>query len=85
PEEGMPDGDGEGNVNIGGEEESGDPEAEAPADPLTETVYDPDSGNVPYGEVFIFYYTEYLTALENGEVPEELQQIIDGYFAALNP
>ncbi len=86
PEGESPDGDGEGNVNIGGEEEeSGDPNAEAPADPLTETVYDPDSGNVPYGEVFIFYYTEYLTALENGEVPEELQQIIDGYFAALNP
>ena len=51
---------------------------------MTEGIFDPISGNVTYGEVFAAYYAEYLAALEAGEVPEELQEIIDSYFSALN-
>ena len=50
---------------------------------MTEGIYDPISGSVQYGDVFATYYAEYLAALEAGEVPEELQQIIDQYFSAL--
>lgn len=51
---------------------------------MTEEIYDPVSGSVTYGEVFAAYYAEYLAALEAGEVPEDLQEIIDSYFSALN-
>ncbi len=50
----------------------------------TEGVYDPFAGKVEYGEVFAKYYAEYLKALENGKVPEELQDIMNKYFASLN-
>ena len=51
---------------------------------MTEGIYDPVSGNVAYGEVFAAYYAEYLAALEAGDVPEDLQEIIDQYFSSLN-
>ena len=51
---------------------------------MTEGIYDPVSGSVSYGEVFAAYYAEYLAALEAGEVPEDLQEIIDQYFSSLN-
>ena len=50
---------------------------------MTEGIYDPVSGNVTYGEVFAAYYAQYLEALESGEVPEDLQEIMDQYFSAL--
>ena len=50
---------------------------------MTEGIYDPVSGSVTYGEVFAAYYAQYLEALEAGEVPEDLQEIIDQYFSAL--
>lgn len=63
----------------GGEAEEGDGSSS-----MTEGIYDPVSGSVEYGEVFAVYYAEYLAALEAGEVPEDLQEIIDSYFASLN-
>lgn len=51
---------------------------------MSEGIYDPTLGDVEYGEVYAAYYAQYLAALEKGEVPEDLQQIIDEYFASLN-
>lgn len=51
---------------------------------MIESIYDPVSGNVSYGEVFAVYYSEYLKALEAGNVPPELQKIIDQYFSTLD-
>lgn len=51
---------------------------------MTEGIYDPVSGNVTYGEVFATYYAQYLKDLENNKIPEELQPILDRYFAALD-
>ena len=51
---------------------------------MTEGIYDPVSGNVTYGEVFATYYAQYLQDLENQKIPEDLQAILDRYFAALD-
>jgi len=51
---------------------------------MTEGIYDPVSGSVKYGEVYAAYYAEYLRALENGGIPEELAEIYDKYFSSLN-
>lgn len=51
---------------------------------MTEGIYDPVSGNVTYGEVFASYYAQYLKDLENEKIPEDLQAILDRYFAALD-
>jgi len=83
PQEGMPGGDmprdgtgdGTGSGAAGGEDAY---------DRMTEPIYDPYSGSVAYGEVFASYYAEYLDALESGDVPQELQDIMDSYFDALN-
>ncbi|MBR4863113.1 MAG: hypothetical protein IKU07_00945 [Oscillospiraceae bacterium] len=58
-------------------------EGEGSLNTMTEGIYDPVSGSVTYGEVFAAYYAEYLEALENGTVSEELQEIMDQYFSAL--
>lgn len=68
PEDGEGDGPGEGGDTPG----------------MIESIYDPVSGNVSYGEVFAVYYAEYLKALEAGEVPPDLQKIIDQYFSTLD-
>lgn len=73
PEGEMPEG-------MGGE---GPGEGEGEGSTMTEGIYDPVSGSVTYGEVFAAYYAQYLEALESGEVPEDLQEIIDQYFSAL--
>jgi len=80
-----------------GENQEGQPEGEMPEDGegdipgegsdtpgMIESIYDPVSGNVSYGEVFAVYYAEYLKALEAGNVPPELQKIIDQYFSTLD-
>lgn len=50
---------------------------------MTEGFYDPVLGYVSYGEVYATYYAEYLQALRDGQVPEELQEKIDKYFSGL--
>ena len=62
-----------------------------PADPsqgtqiaMTEGFFDPISGSVSYGEVFATYYAQYLEALEKGNVPQYLQEIMDKYYSSLN-
>jgi len=77
PEGEMPEGDFQGGEMPEGEGGEG-------GNTMTEGIYDPLSGSVSYGEVFAAYYAEYLEALENGSVPEDLQEIIDQYFNALN-
>ena len=62
---------------------SGSGGGEGEGSTMTEGIYDPISGSVSYGEVFAAYYAQYLEALESGEVPEELQEIMDQYFSAL--
>ena len=69
----MPE-DGEGDIPGEGSDTPG----------MIESIYDPVSGNVSYGEVFAVYYAEYLKALEAGDVPPELQKIIDQYFSTLD-
>ena len=97
PEGEMPEGEmPEGEMPEGEMPEGGMPEGEMPegmggegfgegdGDTMTEGIYDPISGNVTYGEVFAAYYAEYLAALEAGEVPEDLQEIMDEYFSSLS-
>lgn len=62
----------------------GQGEGEGEGNSMTEGMYDPTSGNVSYGEVFAAYYAEYLKALENGEISDELREIMDKYFSSLN-
>ena len=72
-----------GEGSEGGEGMSGSGGGEGESSTMTEGIYDPISGSVSYGEVFAAYYAQYLEALESGEVPEELQEIMDQYFSAL--
>ena len=51
---------------------------------MLEGIYDPISGSVTYGEVFSAYYAQYLQALDAGEIPEDLQKLIDQYYSALS-
>ncbi len=51
---------------------------------MTEEIYDSTTGNVEYGEVFAAYYAEYLKSLEEGEIPEDMQTIIEEYYNSLN-
>ena len=78
PEGEMP----EGEMPEGGMEGEGGEGEEGAL--MTEGIYDPVSGSVSYGEVFAVYYAQYLAALEAGEVPEDLQEIIDEYYSSLN-
>ena len=50
---------------------------------MTEGFYDPVLGYVTFGEVYATYYAEYLQALRDGKVPEELQEKMDKYFSGL--
>lgn len=60
------------------------PEGPGEGNTMTEGIYDPVLGNVPYGKVFAAYYAKYLKALEEGTVPKDLQDIMDKYFSSLN-
>ena len=51
---------------------------------MLEGIYDPLSGDVTYGEVFAAYYAQYLQALDNGEVPEDLREYFEKYFSSLS-
>ena len=51
---------------------------------MTEGIYDPSLGAVQYGEVFAAYYAEYLASLKEGEIPEDMQTILDKYYESLN-
>lgn len=51
---------------------------------MNEGIYDPISGDVPYGDVYAVYFAKYLEALKAGEVPEELREIIEEYFGTLD-
>lgn len=72
PEGGMPEGGGAG----GGKGNS--------SSSMTEGIYDPTLGAVQYGEVFAAYYAEYLASLKDGEIPEDMQTILDKYYESLN-
>ena len=81
-EGGMPGGEpGEGDGEGRG---SGEGEGEARASRMTEPVYDPISGAVPYGEVFSAYYSDYLRGAESGEIPYEVSQAARAYFEDLD-
>ena len=60
------------------------PEGPGEGNTMTEEIFDPVLGNVPYGKVFAAYYAKYLEALKEGEVPKDLQEIMDKYFSSLN-
>ena len=63
----------------------GDPgQGENGSDSMTEGIYDPSFGDVPYGDVFATYYAEYLASLKEGEVPEDMETILERYFDSLN-
>ncbi|MCI5745731.1 MAG: apolipoprotein A1/A4/E family protein [Erysipelotrichaceae bacterium] len=47
-------------------------------------IYDPITGQyVTYGEVLSYYYSLMLIDMENGEIPEDLQSLINDYFSSL--
>jgi len=60
------------------------PEGPGEGNTMTEGIYDPVLGKVPYGKVFAAYYAKYLEALKDGKVPKDLQEIMDKYFSSLN-
>jgi hypothetical protein len=41
-------------------------------------------GIVEYGQVFAAYYAEYLTAVSEGKVPADVQELLEKYFESLN-
>ena len=51
---------------------------------MTEPVYDPISGTVPYGEVFSAYYSDYLRDAQNGGIPYEVSGAARSYFEDLD-
>ena len=57
--------------------------AEQAAD-LSEPVYDPISGFVPYGKVFSVYWNDYLHDAENGSIPYEVSEAARSYFENLD-
>lgn len=88
---GMIPGEGEGDLPGGmpGEEDgrglgSGEGEGEGIPSNMTEPVYDPISGAVPYGKVFSAYYSDYLRDAENGEIPYEVEDAARAYFEDLD-
>jgi hypothetical protein len=50
---------------------------------MREEIYDPALGNVAYGEVFAAYYAEYLTAVGEGKIAEDMQAMLEKYFDSL--
>ncbi len=77
-----------GNEPMEGQEDNKGPQGygngERTDPTMTEGIYDPISGSVTYGEVFAAYYSEYLQAISNGELSEEMQEIMKEYFESLN-
>ena len=51
---------------------------------MTEPVYDPISGFVPYGKVFSVYLSDYLRDAENGSIPYEVSDAARSYFEDLD-
>lgn len=75
PPEGMEPGEGEeppegmeGNMNSGG----------------NQSIYDPEQGQVSYGQVYEQYYQEILNALTEQELSEEIRDMIEDYANSLN-
>jgi len=67
---------------VGGLFDSGDGNTDRTT--MLEGIYDPLSGDVTYGEVFAAYYAQYLQALDNGEIPEDLRPYFERYFSSLS-
>ncbi len=62
----------------------GEGEGEDRAPLMTEQVYDPISGSVPYGKVFSAYYSDYLREAESGGIPYEVEAAARAYFEDLD-
>lgn len=73
-----------GNGNAQGNMPGEGDEGVANGHEMNEGIYDPISGDVPYGDVYAVYFAKYLEALKAGEVPEELREIIEEYFGTLD-
>lgn len=65
--------------------QGGQGEGETQEDTRTEKFYDPVSGETTYGKVYAAYYARYLEQLEEGNMPQELEEINNRYFDGLNP
>lgn len=50
---------------------------------MTEPIFDPEKGTVTYGEIYVFYYADYLEALKNGNIPSDAAEAVGDYFNAL--
>ena len=48
-----------------------------------DVIFDPERGYVKYGEVLNEYNAKMLEQLFNGSLPEDVQEYIRAYFAAL--
>ncbi len=51
---------------------------------MTEVIYDPTLGNIEYGQVFAAYYADYLASVNNGQIPADMQELLEKYFESLN-
>lgn len=76
------DGDGEDSDNEAGEGSSGgEGKLEYASDDL---IYDPETNQyVTYGELLTWYYSQVMNGIQDGKVPENLQEIINDYFSSL--
>ena len=87
-EEGMPGDEGRERPESGTEEGMSGPGSGEAGEGIpsnkTEPVYDPISGDVPYGDVFSAYYSDYLKDKDRGEVPYGLEEAADSYFSGLD-
>ena len=47
-------------------------------------IYDPETNQyVTYGELLTWYYSQVMNGIQDGKVPENLQEIINDYFSSL--
>ncbi len=83
------DNDSEQDPNSSSQTEDGDPEqsgqsSDGPMNTMKEGIFDPTLGNVEYGQVFAAYYAEYLASVNNGQIPEDMRELLEEYFESLN-
>ena len=82
PEGEMPPGEGEPPQEELQEGSQGSGEEQE--DTRTEKFYDPVSGEIEYGKMYAAYYSQYLSRLEQEDMPEDLKNINDRYYELLN-
>lgn len=50
---------------------------------MKDQIYDPQAGEVKYGEVYAAYVADFLAQAENGELPEDVVEAMNAYLESL--